>query len=417
MKRARAWRLVAALVGMAAVGRCLSLRHAGRDRDEIDLHPESVALRERPTVATAATAATAAGWSAIHESDRGSEGHSGPQAWTTVVRHRDGSDTSGVEERKKRMMRRTPAEETPPPPPLYRDNEYEDSDGLLSGEPSMKEMKQALSTEAYNQYVMDWKRGKASRRMDYSVSRGYVMSAEEEAQQELDHQCAVKVQRLQRRVTRILVRSKQARPAMVEAHQRRARDANDRRRERRHKNSGEYQALQSLVEQKTATDAQVKQYQTLEKARTTEYQKARVRTAKVIEEAKAGMAKLKPLIETRRATKAQLRRYAQLEAFVEGKRARKSAENKRYYRERTKREKEARDAPSQAARSTGSEQDKNDHPLQMARHPLVHRFESSLRKAFRGLRQMELQTLTWLPRVRRLAPETAPSRQVLVLPE
>ncbi|KAI9833270.1 MAG: hypothetical protein M1826_000183 [Phylliscum demangeonii] len=284
-------------------------------------------------------------------------------------------------------MRRTPAEETPPPPPLYRDNEYEDSDGLLSGEPTMKEMEQVLSKEAYDKYVMDWKRGKACRRMNYAISRRYVMSAEEEAQQELDHQSLVEAQKLQRKVTRILIRSKRARPAMVESYQRRSRDETDRRRENRRERSREYHTLQSLVEQEVATDAQVERYHTLKRARTTMNQEAEARKAKAITQAKAGMAKLKPLIEARRATKAQKRKYAELEAFLEGKRAKRAAKDKRYSERKAKKKEEeqekgteARDAPGQVAQSNASGPDKKDHPLQMASHPLLHRIESSLRK-------------------------------------
>ncbi|KAI9833269.1 MAG: hypothetical protein M1826_000182 [Phylliscum demangeonii] len=460
MKLVRAWRVVAAaLVGIAAVGRCLSLHHTRRNTENLDPHPQSVARRERSTVAAAS--ATAAGWSAIHEPGRESEGNLKPQVRTTVVRHRDGLDAIGrsikrlkgkeagrltrrdkvverapewddggrAEERKKRVMRRTPAEEKPPPPPLplFHDNEYEDDDGLLSGEPTMKEMAQVLTKEGYDKYVEDWKRGKASRRMDRAISRGYMLSAEEEAQQELDHQSAVEVQKVERKVMRILVRSKRARPAMVETFQERASADVDRRRAWRKERQSEFQTLKALVQQKQATAAQVERYQTIKEARKTANRLARAREREAIAEAKAGMAKLKPLIETRRATKAQLRRYAQLEAFVENKRANGAAQDKRYREKKAKRkeeekgrekEKEARDAPSQGAQSNASGPDKKDNPLQMASHPLLNQFESSLRKGFRSLREMKLQTLTWLQRMRHLAPESAPpALGELVLPE
>ncbi|KAI9814917.1 MAG: hypothetical protein M1826_002122 [Phylliscum demangeonii] len=267
-------------------------------------------------------------------------------------------------ERKKRVMRRTPAEEPPPPPsPLYRDNEYEDDGGLLSGEPTMQEMEQVLSKEAYDQFVIDWKNGKANRRMEYAIRRGYIMSAEEQAQHELNHQSFVEAQKLQRKVTRILVRSKRARPAMEEMFAARAKDDVVRRRAGRHAKARELKMLKALVEQNKATAAQAEKYQKMKEAKTKKNKEARAREAKAIERAEAGMAKLKPLIVTNRASKAEQRKYAQLEEYVEGKRAKLSAANKKNYRARKEREKDARDAPGQGALSDVSDQHK-DHPLQ-----------------------------------------------------
>ncbi|KAI9819771.1 MAG: hypothetical protein M1826_001080 [Phylliscum demangeonii] len=333
----------------------------------------------------------------------------------------------------KRVQRRTAAKEPAPGPApgrLFRDNEYEDSDGLLTGEPTMQEMERVLSKAAYDQYVADWDRGKAYLRMEYAISRGYVMSAEEAAQHAADHQSLLAARKVQYRVTRILLRSKQARPEMVAGEQARVRRDSAMRRERRRQRSGEIQTLTPLVQQEgTATDDQLKRYQALKKARSTEYQKAQAREAKAIQEAEARMATLKPLIRAKNATEAQRRKYEQLETFVKGKRATRAAENKRY-REKKKREKAEREAaasgqaapspqpPPPAPDGSGPDMKKEDHPLQMAtQSPLGHPVERSWRQAFRRLGHAERHTLTWLRTVRSLSPEAAPPRPVLAFPE
>ncbi|KAI9811496.1 MAG: hypothetical protein M1826_003167 [Phylliscum demangeonii] len=197
---------------------------------------------------------------------------------TVVIRHRHGSDAT--EERKKRVMRRTPAEDEPPPTPLNRNNDDEDDDSLLSGEPTMEEMELVLSKDAYDKYVKDWDRGKASRRMDYAVRRGYIISAKEKVQQELDHKSALEAQNLQRR-----------------------------------KSAAEFRVLKTLVKHEEANAAQTERYQTRKDARTAADRKARAREAKAIEEAEVGMAALKRLIDTGDATKAEQKIYAQLEGF------------------------------------------------------------------------------------------------------
>ncbi|KAI9805990.1 MAG: hypothetical protein M1826_004747 [Phylliscum demangeonii] len=390
MKRARAWMVVVgALMAVAAArGRCVSLPdEARRDVDDLDVRPDSVPWKARSTVAAAAAAAAAAGRSAIDEPGRQRESISGP-------RKDDGRA----------------ADRGPRPPPLHGDIGPEGGNRRLSGVPTMQEMEMVLSKDEYDAYVADWERGKASRRMDHAISRGHVMTAEEHAQQAADHQSGTDAQRQQRRVARILIQSRRARPETVETYQSRARVDTASRRARRQKTAAEYRTLKALVAQGEANAAQTEQYQTIKKARTAENQKARARKRKAVEEANAGMSKLKRLINTDRATKAQQKKYSQLEDFVNGKGACRKAQNERCRDNRKKREKEASDAPE------ASDQD-NGHPLPITAHPLLHQFESSLRKPFRGLRQSEMRTFTWLHTIRRLAPEATPRGPVLALPE
>ncbi|KAI9833267.1 MAG: hypothetical protein M1826_000180 [Phylliscum demangeonii] len=464
MKRVQAWMALAALLllavaaaaAAAAAGRGVALRGpARREPDPLFARlaggegAESVARSEaRPTPAAAAPAAAVA---AAAERRSGLGGGEERDARTPVeVCRRQRADASehGVEraekddddddddgggrahDRKKRVMRRTPAEEEPPAPPRHDDDhEYQAREGgRISGEPTLKEMAQVLSQEAYEQYVLDWKRGKASRRMDHAIRRGYVMTADEEGQHARDHQSAVEAQKAQRYVMRILVRTKRARPATVDTFQARRRGDVGRRQRWRQRSIRELQTLRALVQAKTATAAQLDRYQAIRQERMTTDRAMRARQKEALQQAKARMAELKALIVAGRATKAQRRKYDQLEAFVQGKSATRAAQNKRYREKRAKQkaeEKEKAEEEGKDARdgSNASGPDKDGHhPLQMAGHPLLwQEVESSLRKGFRSWRQKERQTLSWLHTLRRLSPEAAPeaatARGELVLPE
>ncbi|KAI9815863.1 MAG: hypothetical protein M1826_001927 [Phylliscum demangeonii] len=251
---------------------------------------------------------------------------------------------------RRRLWPRKPGEDVPP---------ASGNDDAIpeSGEPTLAEMKQNLPDKEYQRYLKVWDRGKAFRRMERAVKRGYKMTAKEARQYARDHQAHNQAEQMQWDVRKQLIAAEKARPYMKELREQSSQRKNDAARARRDR----FRELKELKRQRPLTESEEAEYDKHLARAKQESQNSIKSYNKGRDAYRANVEKYTAIEKTRALTNQEREAYSDVLA-QERRRLDGLADKNREYRERKKAKK--------AAEKEAQQQSNSDSVLDILhRHP------------------------------------------------